>query len=287
MRVVNRPVSWWGWHWTPPVPMSIVEIVRAGSMSARLAALLWVGMERGASIIVASEPPSAGKTTTLTALLAFTPPDTVGYFTRGVGETFEVPRLSPHHSTYLLVNELSDHIPVYTWGPYACRVFELMAQGYSLASTMHADTVEEVIGQLEGELGIPRPHLSRLTFVLPLYVGYRGRAVRRVRELAFLEPDAAEGFRLHRLARWQQEDDSFLLFPEAEGRQALQGWAGLSPAALDEELDRREAFLLGLMADGTTSVAAVAEAIERFYRSRGLAQEADEGPPPVREIGED
>ena len=77
MRALNQPTSWWGWHWEPPVPMSIIEIVNAGNLNARLAAMLWIAMERGASLIVAAEPPSSGKTTTLSALLAFTPPDTV------------------------------------------------------------------------------------------------------------------------------------------------------------------------------------------------------------------
>jgi hypothetical protein len=267
LRAVNRPVSWWGWHWSPPVPMSIVEIIRAGSMSSRLAALLWLGMERGASIIVAAEPPSAGKTTTLTALLAFTPPETVAYFTQGVGETFAVPPLSDSHPTYILINELSDHLPVYTWGDYARRAFELLSQGYSLASTMHADRVEEVLGQLEGELGIPPSHLSRLTFIVPLKVGSRGRPVRRLQEVAFLLPDG-EGYRVHRLARWLEDEDAFALLEEGEARRAFAEWTGLDDAALEGQLDERQSFLEGLLARGVTAIPAVAEAIEGYYRRR-------------------
>jgi len=268
VRAVNRPVSWWGWHWTPPVPMSVVEIIRAGSLSSRLAALFWLGMERGASIIVAAEPPSAGKTTTLTALLAFTPPETVAYFTQGVGETFAVPPLSDSHPTYILINELSDHLPVYTWGEYARRAFELLAQGYSLASTMHADRVEEVLGQLEGDLGIPGVHLSRLTFIVPLRVGHRGRPIRRLQEVAFLEPDAARGYRVRRLARWQEDEDAFALLEDADTRRAFAAWAGLDDAALESALDERQRFLDDLLARGVTSIPAVAEAIEGFYRQR-------------------
>jgi hypothetical protein len=269
VRAINRPVSWWGWHWSPPVPMSIVEIIRAGSLSSRLAALFWLGMERGASLIVAAEPPSAGKTTTLTALLAFTPPDTVAYFTQGVGESFAVPPLSPSHPTYILINELSDHLPVYTWGPYARRAFELLAQGYSLASTMHADRVEEVLGQLEGELAIPRAHLARLTFIVCLRVGYAGQPRRRLEEVAFLQPDAAQGYRVLPLARWRAEDDSFLLLEDGEARRAFAAWAGLEEAALEGALGERQRFLDELLAQGVTAIPAVAEAIEAFYRQRG------------------
>src|SRR3990172_669565 len=99
MRAINQPVSWWGWHWEPSVPMSAIELIRAGSMSPRLAAMFWVAMERGASLIVAADPPSAGKTTTLTALLTFTPPDTLVYFTRGLGEPFALPARTNSHPT--------------------------------------------------------------------------------------------------------------------------------------------------------------------------------------------
>src|SRR3990172_5405657 len=145
MRAANQPVSWWGWHWEPPVPLSIVQILQAGNMPPRLAAMFWLAMERGPSLIVAADPPNACKTATLTALLSLTPPETVAYFTRGVGETFALPPRTDDHPTYILVNEMSDHLPVYTWDSYARRAFELLAEGYSLATTVHANTVDEVL----------------------------------------------------------------------------------------------------------------------------------------------
>ena len=152
MRVLNEPTGWWGWHgWSDrPTPLSIVEILRAGTLSPELAALYWLALERGASLLFAADPPGAGKTTLLTALLSFLPEEASVYFTRGWGETFDLPPLQDGVPTYILVNEMSDHLPVYSWGPYVQRAFELVAQGYSLGTTMHADTVEEVLEQLEG-----------------------------------------------------------------------------------------------------------------------------------------
>src|ERR1700694_2361694 len=58
MRAVNQPESWWGWHgWDQPQPMSIVEIMQSGTLPPRLAAAFWLGLERGASIILAADPP--------------------------------------------------------------------------------------------------------------------------------------------------------------------------------------------------------------------------------------
>ncbi len=238
-------------------------------MSPRLASLLWLAMERGASLIVAAHPSGAGKTAVLTALLAFTPPETVAYFTRGIGETFDLPPPSPAHPTYILINELSDHLPVYTWGPYARRAFELLAQGYSLASTMHADTAEEVLAQLAG-LGIPPAHLARLDFVLTLYVGYRGgEVVRRVREATFVCPQGEEGYQLLPLARWRPEDDSFAVLEGEEEKAAFAAWAGLTRAALEGELERRGRFLESLLAQGVTGIPEVAQAVAAFRASPG------------------
>jgi len=267
MRAVNQPVSWWGWHYQPPVPLSILEIVGAGSMPLRLAALFWVAMERGASLIVAADPPSAGKTTTLTALLSLTPPDTAVYFSRGLGETFALPPRTDSHPTYLLVNEMSDHLPVYTWDDNARRAFELLAEGYSLGTTMHADTAEEVLGQLEGELGVPRRQIANLTFIVPLYVGYAGSGTRRVREVAFLRPEG-EDIAINTIARWEQEGDTFEVLADPAHRELFARWAGLPPEALEADMGRRESFLRALMDEGKTAIPDVNQAVEQFYLDR-------------------
>ncbi len=269
MRAANQPVSWWGWHWEPPVPLSLVQVLQAGNMPPRLAAMFWLAMERGASLIIAADPPSAGKTATLTALLSLTPPETVAYFTRGIGETFSLPPRTHAHPTYILVNEMSDDLPVYTWDAYARRVFELMAEGYSMATTVHADTADEVLGILHEEIGVPRDQIAKLTFVAPLQLSYGPSGMRparrRVSEVAFLEPDGEDGFTQRKLAHWHADTDGFAILEDDGDRQALARWCGLSAEALIREMDRREAFLSRLMKDGTSSIPAVNAAIERFY----------------------
>jgi hypothetical protein len=252
--------------------MSIVEIIGAGSMSARMAAMYWVGMERGASIIVAADPPSAGKTTTLSALLAFTPPETLVYFTRGQGETFALPPRTGAYPTYLLINEMSDHIPVYTWDEYARRAFQLLAEGYSMATTMHADTVEGVIRQLEGDLGIPRRQIANVTFIVPLYIGRSQVTVRRVLQTALLLPNGND-LRIVELTRWDRDADEFGVLAEEQARESFATWAGLTPEALDFELDRREGFLRRLVKDGIAEISEVSRAIERFYEDVLRAKE--------------
>jgi type IV secretory pathway ATPase VirB11/archaellum biosynthesis ATPase len=264
MRALNQPVSWWGWHWEPPVPMSIIELIQAGNLNARLAAMLWIAMERGASLIVAADPPSSGKTTTLSALLSFTPPETAVYFTRGMGETFSLPARSDSYPTYVLINEMSDHIPVYTWDDNARRAFELLAEGYSLATTMHDESVDGVIRQLREDLSIPAEQIARLTFIVPLYVGRLGGLMRRVQEVAFIQPDG-DGVRTTKIASWDMNSDSFAVLPESGHRDDFALFAGLSTEGLDAELDKREEFLTTLLNTGVSAILEVNQAIEGFY----------------------
>ena len=264
MRALNQPVSWWGWHWEPPVPMSVIELIQAGNFSSRLAALFWLAMERGASIIVAADPPSSGKTTTLSALLAFTPPDTAVYFTRGHGETFSLPPLSAAYPTYLLINELSDHIPVYTWDDNARRAFDLLSQGYRLASTMHADSVAGVVTQLRDDLRIPENQVAQVTFIVPLYVGRRQGIIRRVREVSLSRADAPASKRVT-IAVWDSDADTFDVLNSEQQREAFAAWAGLLPGELQKQLETRGAILDGLLQAGTTSIPEVTSAVEAFY----------------------
>ena len=278
MRAVNQPVSWWGWHWSPPVPLSIIEIIERGSMSPRLAALFWLGLQRGASLIIAADAPTAGKTAILTALLAFAPAQSVAYFTRGLGESFDLPPLNDSYPTYILVNEMTDHLPVYTWGQYARRTFELLAQGYSLGTTTHADTVAGVLNILENDLRIPRHHLAHLTFVATIHLGCRnGRVLRRMNEVAFLQPDgaAASDLRLSTIATWDPQDDSFRVLESPEQVAALAAWAGMPADALLAELARREEFLRQLQREGVRDRRAVQEAV--FAYEQGISLE---GRPP-------
>jgi hypothetical protein len=269
MRILNEPNSWWGWHgWSSqPVPLSITQILQAGTMPPELAALFWLSLERRASLILAADPPSAGKTTILTALFAFLPPETQAYFTRGWGETFDLPSLSNGVPTYIMVNEMSDDLPVYSWGPYVVRTFELLAEGYCLGSTMHADTVEEVIAQLEEEVGVPRGHLAHLTFIAALHLAHAGgRILRRLNEVALLGPGdgARKELTVTTVSSWDAEHDSFRLLEGKEAAVAVAQRLGLGESELRREMERRGRFLAGLVRDGVLTHAAVERAVAQY-----------------------
>ena len=165
------PEGWWGYHWSMPQPMSAVEIIGSGSLDARLMATLWALMARRRGVMLASEAPQAGKTTTLSALVDFLPDHTVGVFLRGWAQDMDwTDEIGPDRG-FLLINEMSDHLPIYVWGPNARAALRLAGSGYGFGGTMHADSLDEALDCLRGELGAPgcRPgRPDRLPAVLRL-----------------------------------------------------------------------------------------------------------------------
>jgi hypothetical protein len=269
VRAVNQPESWWGWHgWNHPEPLSIVQIMQAGTLPPRLAATFWLGFEHGASFIFAADPPGAGKTTILTALLAFAPAEMRAYFTRGWGETFDLPPPDDDYPTYLMVNEMSDHLPVYSWGPYVARVFELLGEGYSLCTTMHADDVEGVIDQLQNDAGVPSEHLSRLTFVVPLAISRSSEGTRRRISVVELFDSGPRGYTVRNIASWDSHRDEFSVLDSVEQMEALAARLGLENAELTRELSRREKFLERLLSEGIGDIPDVEKAVEAFRDHR-------------------
>ena len=265
MRAVNQPESWWGWHgWNQPEALSIVQIMQAGTLPPRMAAAFWLGMEHGASFVFAAEPPGAGKTTILTALLAFAREETLVYFTRGWGETFDLPPQSEDHATYIMVNEMSDHLPVYSWGPYVVKSFELLAEGYSLATTLHAETVEEVIEQLVEDNDAAPEHVARLEFVVPMVIETRdGQTLRRVRDVGLLS-NGAGGIEIERLAAWDAKADTFSVLEEPSSRKALAERLGMQLDAFESGLAEREAFLQRLLDEGKSAIPVVEQEVAAF-----------------------
>jgi hypothetical protein len=246
--------------------MSIIELIEAGNMDSRTAAVFWIAMERGASLIIAADPPHSGKTTTLSALMSFTRPETAVYFTQGQGEQFLLPNVSDAYHTYILVNEMSNHIPVYTWDGYARRCFELLGEGYRLATTMHDVTTEGVLGQLERELGIPKRQLANLTFVVPMYIGRRQGIIRRVIEVAMVEP-AGDAYKLSRAVTWDEESDTHAVLQGEDALRAFAAWARMPAEDVLDEIARRAGFLDTLRSTGVREIPLVTDAIVSYYQT--------------------
>lgn len=281
------PEGWWGYHWSLPRPMSAVEIVESGSLDARLMATLWAVVSRRRGVMLASEAPMAGKTTTLSALVDFLPPGTVGVFLRGWRGDFDWTNEIVPERGYLLVNEMSDHLPIYVWGRNASGALRLAGGGYGIGATMHADSLDEALAVLRSELGATDADLAGMTVYLQ-YSAYQTPAgmYRRVEEAWHLRLDddgtlvparlaAIEGGRSPSLTGAQRDPVPPILASDG-GRTArplihepaayalLAASLGTSPAALESELAERAAYLAALSKRGICDPASVASALVEY-----------------------
>ncbi len=297
------PEGWWGYHWTPPEPMSAVEIVATGSLDLRLMATLWALVVRRRGVMLASEAPQAGKTTTLSSLVDFLPDGTVGIFLRGWRGDFSWTDEYGPERTYLLINEMSDHLPIYVWGRNARGALELAGRGYGLGATMHADSLDEALSALREGVGATDADLAGLTVYLQFSAYRTPHGTYRRCEGAWhlrLGPDGRlapvrlatiDGERSPRLTGAQRLPVPPVL-PDDGGRAALgfvhdrDGYAtlarslGMDPVALEDELTARSAFLSNLADRGICDPPSVAEALAEYSGPGAAAPAGDTSPRP-------
>jgi hypothetical protein len=278
------PEGWWGYHWEPPTPMSVVELIGTPAIDARLMATLWVVVDRRRSVMLSSEAPQAGKTTLLSALVDFLPAGTTGIFVRGWWEEYDwLDDIEPG-TGYLLINEMSDHLPVYVWGRAARGALILAGRGWGIGATMHADSLPEAIEGLRSGLGATDADLAGLTIYLQFsaYLTPAGM-YRRVEEAWHLRLDADGGLAPVRLGAIEGGRSPSLtgaqrmpvppMLTSDEGRSArpflhdTDGYAvlaaslGLTAEAFEAELAHRSAFLEELAERGVCDPPSVAAAI--------------------------
>jgi hypothetical protein len=173
------PYERYYWHYESRRPLTVAQIIALQSVDVETAALIWLLLEQRVSLTIAGPAdPTAGvgKTTTLNALLQFLPEDTALAYMSGMYENFAFtrsPDIDPA-TTYALCNEVSDHLRIYMWGRVARRYLSLPAQEYHIATSVHADTVDDVISMYHHDLHVSADDVRRLGLVVN--IGLVGRA---------------------------------------------------------------------------------------------------------------
>lgn len=236
------------WHYDSRRPLSVAQIIALGSVDVYSAALAWLLLENGASLTVAgpTDPqPGIGKTTTLNALLQFLPEGTALAYMSGMYEDFaftQLPDIEPE-KTYALCNEVSNHLPIYMWGRVARRFLTLPAKGYHVATSVHADTIAEVLQMYQYDLRVPVEDIRRLGLVIN--IGLTGRIYplrRRWFTMHFFNPqaDPAHPTRVEpvMLSSWNEVEDTFEHADQAV-LDEVACWIGLAPAEFSVALQKR------------------------------------------------
>lgn len=236
------------WHYDSRRPLSLAQIAAMGCVDAQTVALIWLLMEHGASLTVAgpTDPqPGVGKTTTLNALLQFVPDDSALAYMSGMYEDFaftQLPDIEPEH-TYALCNEVSDHLPIYMWGRVARRYLNLTADGYHIATSVHADTIDDVLYMYQHDLRLTAGDVRRLGLVVNIgLVGHLYPLRRRWLTTHFLQshpdPKQPDSVVPLPLSLWNEFDDTFEHADQAI-LDDLANWACMTPDAFDKALKQR------------------------------------------------
>jgi hypothetical protein len=235
----------------------MAELVRNGTLSAEMAAVLWAAVDERVSFLTAAVPRKAGKSTTSKAALALGRPELPIHQVRGepeVIEQLERERLGG----YLLVEEISQGRPgIYIWGEPVRRVFASLSAGYALQTALHAPSVAEAVRivAVDNEVG----DALTAAFKLVLYIERLGedeaswqRRVADLYELHGVENGQPIG---HSLFRWHADGDRFekLSDPHQFGRDRA-------------ELARRADLIALLAAEGRTAPAEVDDAVAAYRK---------------------
>lgn len=240
--------------------VTIVDLIRNCTLTARMAATMWAAMDRGLSMVVVAIPRFAGKTTTTNAILSLMSPDVPVH--RLSGEEAEMDVLKEAATGgYLVVGEFSQApVPHYIWGDPVRRVFDTLTAGYSLATALHAPGLEETFDVICKGNKISDEAASRID--LMLYIRRFGDDLdnfrRRLAEVH--EVDYVQGGKPHgrQLFRWLEDGDRF---EDVEAPTFLQGDEG--------ELEGRAAMLEALASAGQRGPEDVARLVAE-YRGEAL-----------------
>jgi archaeal flagellar protein FlaI len=187
------------------VPTSITQLVNWGTMSADLAAYMWLCLENGMNVFVCGETAS-GKTTTLNAISAFIQPDAKVYTVENTPEVKMPHEVWQHLLTreaggkesdvtyidlliaalrsrpnYIIVGEIR--------GVEGNIAFQAMQTGHPVMSTFHAGNVTTLIQRLTGHpINIPITFIDNLNIVLIQSAVFRKNSfIRRVLSVTELE----------------------------------------------------------------------------------------------------
>lgn len=162
--------------------LSIVDLMRSGTVSHELATYLIIAINRRASFLVGAKPGGAGKTTVMAALLGLLPFEerimsfenehAVKKILEKIKEKHES-KLSSKIRLTLVCHEISSGSWYgYLWGPVVKDYFNLTDYSVRVASNIHADNLEEVLGQLTS-FGVTMKTLTRVQILIFLKM-FRG-----------------------------------------------------------------------------------------------------------------
>lgn len=270
-------------------PFTPTHLVEYNTISPEVAAYFWMAVENGASFILAGGT-ACGKTTSLNALCLFIPPqmkivsieDTreinlphpnwIASITReGSAESGEGSKVGMfdllkaalrQRPEYILVGEIR--------GEEAIVLFQAMATGHTVYSTMHADSIFSVVHRLEGDpINIPRIQLQALDIVAIqglLRIGKkRVRRMKKIVEVVGIDP-TTDDLLTNEVFSWNPRKDSFDYFGKGHVLDRIAEQRNWTDKELNEEFNRRRDVIRWMVDRGIKHYVEVGEVIAAYYK---------------------
>ena len=266
-------------------PFTPTDLISFDTASAEMVAYLWLAVEHGSSGIICGGTAS-GKTTTLNALSTFIPSrkkivsieDTRelnlthenwipgvtrpgGASEAGKVDMFDLLKAAlRQRPEYLILGEVR--------GAEAYVLFQAMATGHTVYSTMHADSVSSAVHRLESRpIEIPRNMLASLDLVLiqgEVRVGdKRVRKIREAVEITGIDPRTGE-LLTNRVFHWDNAAGKFVFSGASVLLNRVADELHLGDAGLKAEFDRRVRVLQAFQKQGVRDIASFSRMVAGY-----------------------
>jgi flagellar protein FlaI len=274
-------------------PLTPPDLIRLGTLSAEMAAWFWFAMELGHSFILAGGTAS-GKTTSLNAVSQFIPPEKkivsiedtreinlshenwiAGVTRTGFGGEMKGGKQAGTIDMYKLLEAALRQRPEYLLvgevrGPEALTLFQAMATGHAVYSTMHADSVASAVYRLENPpINVPRMMLQTLDIVAiqaQVRVGERmARRIREVTEVVGFDPETKE-LLTNTVFEWDSASDTHRYLGKSYVLEQVMETRLLEEEDVEREWRNRVQVLQWMMDSNVRHVADVARVVSRYYR---------------------
>jgi len=267
-------------------PLTIVDLIQLGTISADLAAYLWFVIENKGSILIAGEVAS-GKTTLLNCTSMFIRPD------MKIVSIEETPELNLPHTNWipmatrtgfgrkasdvtlfdLLKNALRqrpDYILVgEVRGEEAYTLFQALSTGHGVQATIHADTPEKVISRLESEpMNVPRPLIGLLDVIMvQSRVSLMNKPARRTLNVTEIKEYNRERDEiiLNEIARWDPTRDVHIVTGESAVLKRIAERRGLSLEDVRSEINKRKVVLNWMIRKGMRRYMEIGTVLREYY----------------------
>ena len=274
-------------------PLTMINLVKFGTVNSRLAAMMWVWIEgldsRPANFVIAGGTGS-GKTTTLNCLGMYIPWDRRLLTVEDTAELqvyhdhwlrMETRRERPDGTSEIDMNDClksslrmrPDRIIVgEVRGPEAATLLTAMNTGHDGSfGSLHANTAQETVTRMiNPPMSVPPIMLSGLDLIIiqaRLHVnGKTARKITEVAEVAGMEGDKP---RLNIIWKYNAATDQI----EETGipsklRETICKAAGISPDVFEQHVSQREEILRDMIARDINDIQRVTKLIQSFYASR-------------------